>query len=118
MGNRKEIAQIACDAMNALGNSVSALEDIKKRGKWEGMQEVALKEVQAVYRPFSEVYEHLRREDADWPRDARLLRIVNAARAIAGADLSSPPEITRKINLVVMVAELFDAVKAYDAAVP
>jgi hypothetical protein len=80
MRTREELAQIACDAMNALGHCVSALEDIKKRGQWEGMQEVALKEMQAVYLLFFEVYEHLRQEDAKWPTDARLLRVVNAAR--------------------------------------
>jgi hypothetical protein len=60
---RERMAQIACDAMNAIGNSVSALEEMKKRGTWGGMQEVALQELQAVHRPFFEVYEHLRRED-------------------------------------------------------
>ena len=62
--DHERLTQIACDAMNALGHCVSALEDIKKRGVWGGMQEVALKEVQAVYRPFFEVYEHVRLEPA------------------------------------------------------
>jgi hypothetical protein len=55
---RERMAQIACDAMNALGNSLSALEDIKKRGKWEGMQDVALREARASLKPSQELYDY------------------------------------------------------------
>jgi len=60
---REELARIACDTMNALGACIAALEDIRKHGKWRGLQEVALKEVQAVYRPFFHVYSHLAFKD-------------------------------------------------------
>jgi hypothetical protein len=180
MKTRDELAEIACEAMNAIGFCITALEQLKKGEKWSGTQDVALKAVQGVHQPFFKVYEHLsyrnkesdmhketmketlnncidgeiaaigtmadlmneRAElrtkvaalerdlkikalweykpkndsDIEWSKDAKLLRIVNAARAVVAADIKSPPEISRRFDFAVLVAGLFEAVNAYNMA--